>query len=335
MLMQMANPKFLLAVLVSLLVLAGLFSVSLSYGAITIPFSDIYRFFFEPASALPEMTQLIISEIRIPRFLLALLVGSGLAMVGALLQTVTKNDLADPFLFGLSAGASAGAVVVITRFGAELGIWALPVAAFVGGIISSLSVVVLFSLQRSSGVERLILSGLAISFLFGAITNYLIYAGDQRSASTILFWSLGGLGLARWDNLGFALAGVLILVVFTLCRWRSLDAMLVDEETCNSLGVNVRQLRLLVFIITALATSTFVSLAGVIGFVGLIVPHLARPFSGVSHRWLMPLCAILGATVLATSDLISRILLPGQELPIGLVTSAIGGLFVLLFVLRE
>ncbi len=137
------------------------------------------------------MTNVILSEIRIPRFLLAILVGAGLAMVGALLQTVTKNDLADPFLFGLSAGASAGVVAVISHFDLALGQWSLPVAAFAGATLSAASVILVFFLQKSQGVERLILSGLAVSFLFSAITGYLIYTGDQRSASNILFWSMG------------------------------------------------------------------------------------------------------------------------------------------------
>ena len=324
-----------MAVVFSLLILFCLLFLSLSYGTVDISFAEIYQFFSPKRSDLSEITQLIISEVRTPRYLLAVLVGAGLAMVGSLLQTVTKNYLADPFLFGLSSGASAGAVVVITRFGSTLGYWALPIAAFAGGIVSALAVIVLFSLQRNKGIDRLILSGLAVSFIFSAVTSYLIYAGDQRSASTILFWSMGGLGLARWDNLIFALLGVLLLVALTFFRWRSLDAMLVDEETCNSLGVRVKHLRILVFISSALATSAFVSLTGVIGFVGLVVPHLAKPFAGVSHRYLIPLCALFGAIVLAASDLVSRTIVHNQELPVGLVTSAIGGFFVLLFVLRQ
>lgn len=333
--MHSAKIRFSLAAFFSVLLLFCLLFLSLSYGTVDISFAEIGLFFSLKRSELSEITHLIISEVRMPRYLLAIMVGAGLAMVGSLLQTVTKNYLADPFLFGLSSGASAGAVVVITRFGSTLGHWALPVAAFVGGIVSSLAVIALFSMQRNRGIERLILSGLAISFLFSAVTSYLIYVGDQRSASTILFWSMGGLGLARWDNLIFALVGVLLLAALTVFRWRSLDAMLVDEETCNSLGVGVKPLRMLIFVGSALATSAFVSLTGVIGFVGLVVPHLAKPFSGVSHRYLMPLCALFGAVVLAASDLLCRILVPDQELPVGLVTSAIGGFFVLLFVLRK
>lgn len=327
--------SFCCACFASLSLLIGLLFLSLSYGTIDIPLEQVASFFQLNEKSLPTMAHTILFDIRLPRFLLAVIVGAGLAMVGTLLQTVTKNDLADPFLFGLSAGASAGAVTVLSHFGNQLGQWALPIAAFIGGILSAISVLILFSLQRSRGIERLILCGLAISFLFGAITSYMIYTGDQRSASTLLFWSLGGLGLARWDNLIFALIGVLCLIVLTVFRWRSLDAMLVDEQTSLSIGVSVKQLRLLVFITTALATASFVSITGVIGFIGLIVPHLARPICGVSHRFLMPLSAILGAILMVFSDLISRTLIQSQELPIGLVTSALGGFFILAFVLKK
>lgn len=327
--------RFWGAVVFSLLILFSLFALSLSYGTVHISWSNIYHFLIMDTSTLPDMTHIIIRDIRIPRFILAVLVGAGLAMVGTLLQTVTRNDLADPFLFGLSAGASAGAVAVMTHLGNWLGEWTLPVAAFVGGIISAAAVILLFSFQKSKGVERLILCGLAISFLFSSITGYLVYAGDQRSASAILFWSMGGLGLARWDNLLFAGIGVIVLLLLSFFRWRSLDAMLVDEETSHSLGVSIKQLRMMVFIVSALSTAAFVSLSGVIGFVGLIVPHLAKPFSGVSHKYLIPLTALIGSVLLALSDLLSRVLITTQELPIGLVTSAIGAIFILLFVLRK
>lgn len=333
--MLIVKYKFFFASVFSFILLAGLLVLSLAYGSVNIPFSDILTFFGLKNQSLSSMTEIIIRDIRMPRFLLAIIVGAGLAMVGTLLQTVTKNDLADPFLFGLSAGASAGVVAVMMYFGSTLGQWALPLAAFAGGIVSAISVIVLFSLQKGQGVERLVLCGLAISFLFSAITSYFIYAGDQRAASSILFWSMGGLGLARWDNLIFALAGVVILIVLTLFRWRSLDAMLVDEQTSHSLGVSIKQLRMLVFISSALATATFVSLTGVIGFVGLIVPHIARPFSGVSHKYLIPLSAVFGSIIMAFSDIVSRTIVPDQELPVGLVTSAIGGFFVLLFILRR
>jgi len=266
---------------------------------------------------------------------LAALTGDGLAMVGALLQTATRNELADPFLFGLSSGASAGAVAVITRYGDRLGAWGLPISAFTGGILSAVSVMLLFMLQRAKGAEKLVISGLAISFLFGALTNYLVFSGDQRAAGSVLFWSLGGLGLARWDNIGFALAAVVLLFALVALRWRWLDALLAGEQTAISLGINLTRLRIEIFLGCALATSLLVSLTGVIGFVGLMVPHLARPLCGVRHRLLLPVVALFGAILMSGGDLLSRLLIAPQELPIGIITAGLGGVFVLGLLLKR
>lgn len=333
--MQKINLKFLISSLLGLITLSALAFFSLSFGTVRISYEQVASYFFQEKDQISPMLYVIINEVRFPRFLLAVIIGSGLAMVGALLQTVTKNDLADPFLFGLSAGASVGAVAVMSYFGTGLGQWILPIATFTGGIISAICVITLFYSQRSRGVERLILCGLSISFLFSAITSYLIYLGDQRASSNLLFWSMGGLGLARWDNLFYALLGVILLLILTMFKWRSLDAMLVDEQTSLSIGVNLNKLRIIVFVISAISTAAFVSLSGVIGFVGLVVPHLARPICGISHRFLMPLSGLIGAILMVVSDIVSRTIIPAQELPVGVVTSAIGGFFILLFLLKK
>lgn len=256
-------------------------------------------------------------------------------MVGAVLQTATRNDLADPFLFGLSSGASAGAVLVITQVGDALGVWSLPIAAFCGGIISASAVLFLFSMQKKRGDNNIVLCGLAISFLFGAVTSFLIYSGDQRAASSILFWTMGGLGLARWDNLFFAAVGVLCLVILLLKRYRELDTLLVSEQTTHSLGINVHRLQSEVFLCCAFCTASIVSLTGVIGFIGLMVPHLVRPFSGMTHKLALPLIALWGAVILLLGDVVSRTVLAPQELPVGIVTAALGGVFVLYLVWRK
>lgn len=326
---------YFIALVLGLFALLGITLFSVTQGAVQIPFEHVLAALNLSTLAVPEMTELIIYDLRLPRSLLAIFTGAGLAMVGVLLQTTTRNELADPFLFGLSAGASAGAVFVMTRLGDQLGIWTLPVAAFCGGILSAISVLVLFSLQSARGVDRLVISGLAISFLFGAVTSYLVYSGDQRAASSVLFWSMGGLGLARWENLPFALAAVVILVALISLRWRSLDALLAGDQTANSLGINVSRLRIQVFLCCAIATALLVALTGVIGFVGLMVPHLARPISGVSHRLLAPMAMLIGALIMTSGDLLSRTLLAPQELPIGIITAALGGIFVLVLVLKK
>ncbi len=282
-----------------------------------------------------SMTSRILLDLRVPRALLSIIAGTGLAMVGALLQTATRNDLADPFLFGLSSGASAGAVLVITRLGDALGIWSLPIAAFSGGVVSATAVITLFSMQKKRGNDNLVLCGLAISFLFGALTSFLIYSGDQRAASSILFWTMGGLGLARWDNLFFALLGVAVVIVLSIKRYRALDTLLVGDQTIHSLGMNVHRLRSEIFICCAFCTAAIVAITGVVGFIGLMVPHLIRPFSGMTHKRSLPLVALWGAVMMSSGDVLSRTLLAPQELPVGIITAAVGGVFVLYLVWKK
>ncbi|BCL69250.1 ABC transporter permease [Vibrio nigripulchritudo] len=311
------------------------FVFSLKFGSVSLSLDEVLaglRAFNEEEMS---MTSRILIDLRLPRALLAIIAGAGLAMVGALLQTTTRNDLADPFLFGLSSGASAGAVLVITQLGDALGGWSLPLAAFAGGIVSASAVLILFSMQKKRGNNNLVLCGLAISFLFGAVTSFLIYSGDQRAASSILFWTMGGLGLARWENLIFAAIGVLCVVVLILFRYRELDTLLVSEQTTHSLGVNVHRLRSEVFLCCAFCTASIVALTGVVGFIGLMVPHLVRPFSGMTHKLALPLVALWGAVMLTLGDIVSRTILSPQELPVGIVTAALGGVFVLYLVWKK
>ncbi|HEV2504791.1 MAG TPA: iron ABC transporter permease [Mesorhizobium sp.] len=313
--------------------------LSIAYGSTVIPLGDVIAALAHAvgldAGSVAAPVEKIIVDLRLPRAILAICVGAGLAVVGALLQTVTRNDLADPFLFGLSSGAAAGAVSVITVFGDRLGVWTLPIAAFVGGILTAFVVLLLVNRIRGQGPERLILAGLAVSFLFTALTNYLVFAGDQRAAHSVLFWTMGGLGLARWGNIGLAVAGAAVILTFALRYHRWLDAFLAGENTAESLGVPVPRFRTLTFLAAALSTAILVSVAGVIGFVGLMIPHVARRFAGPLHLRLAIACAVFGAVLLLASDLLARTLLPPQELPIGIITSSIGALFVVATLLRK
>ncbi|MEM9732260.1 MAG: iron ABC transporter permease [Pseudomonadota bacterium] len=316
--------------------LVALVVVSILLGSTSIPLSDVSAALLsglglgsEPLTPL----QRIILDLRLPRALFAAIIGAGLGIVGVVLQTTTRNDLADPFLFGLSSGAAAGAVLVITVTGDVLGTWTLPLAAFCGGIIASIIVLVLVRSLQDSAPEKLILAGLAVSFLFAAITNYLIFAGDNRAAHSIVFWMLGGLGLARWQTLPLIVAGFALIFAYAFLRRRWLDALLAGDTTATSLGVPVERMRMVLFLVAALATASFVSVAGVIGFVGLMVPHLARGLVGPLHTHLLPLSALIGAILLTGSDVVSRIILAPQELPVGIVTTSIGAVFVFVLLL--
>nr|WP_321254563.1 iron ABC transporter permease [uncultured Ruegeria sp.] len=326
-----------LTLLLGAVVLAALLLISTIYGTTSIPVSDTFTaVLLGTGLSGGDMSPLhrIVFDLRLPRALFAAVIGAGLGIVGVVLQTTTRNDLADPFLFGLSSGAAAGAVFVITVTGDVLGFWTLPLAAFCGGLVASGIVLALVHGLRTSAPEKLILAGLAVSFLFSAITNYLIFAGDSRAAHSVIFWMLGGLGLARWETFPLVCAGLLLILSFSLYRSRWLDALLTGDLTASTLGVPVRGLRFSMFFVAALATAVFVSVAGVIGFVGLMVPHIARGIAGPLHGHLLPTAALVGAALLTGSDIISRLLLAPQELPVGIVTTSIGSAFVFLLLFR-
>lgn len=320
------------------LLLVVTFVASVSFGVTSVPFADVARILLTPVAEWfghtpsDDPITRIILELRAPRAILAAIIGAGLAVVGMLLQSTTRNALADPFLFGLSSGAAAGAVFVITISGDVLGVWTLPAAAFVGGLTSACTVLLLISRISFDGPERLILAGLAVSFLFAALTNFLVFSGDQRAAHSVVFWSLGGLGLARWDNLGFAAVGLAVIVGTALALRRALDALLAGDETADSLGVSPGRTRLIVFLASAFATASFVALSGVIGFVGLMVPHLARALVGPLHGPLTLASAAIGAALLLVGDIAARTLLAPQELPIGIVIGAVGAMFVIVMI---
>lgn len=282
-----------------------------------------------------SMVDRIVVDLRLPRMLLAMVVGGGLAVVGALLQTATRNDLSDPYLFGLSSGSAAGAVGVITFTGEVLGQWTLPLAAFVGGMASVLVVLLLLRRFRSHSPERMILAGLSVSFLFTALTYYFTFLGDQRAAQSVLFWTMGGLGSARWDSLWVPLAGLAALAVFCWRKWGALDAMLAGENTAHSLGIDPQRLRVQLFVVCAFATACFVAVSGVIGFVGLMVPHLARAAAGALHRGMLVLSVLMGALLLLLSDVVCRTVLAPQELPVGIITASVGALFVMYTLLNQ
>ncbi|HBS0233301.1 TPA: iron ABC transporter permease [Klebsiella aerogenes] len=332
--MRPSMQRFVLWTALASVVLCGMMIASLQWGSVELSWRQVLSALGLASAPVAEIVKTIVIDLRLPRVLLAALTGAGLAIVGLLLQTTTRNELADPFLFGLSSGASAGAVLMITRFGDVLGPLTLPGSAFVGGILSALAVMILFRVNQLRRAEQLIICGLAVSFLFSALTSYLVFSGDQRAAGSLLFWSLGGLGLARWDNLFIPLLSLALLSGFTLRRWRALDALLAGEQTACSLGVEVERLRSETFLCCALATALLVSITGVIGFVGLMVPYLARRAVGVRHRMAVPMCGLLGAILLTGGDILSRSLIANQELPIGIITAGLGGAFIVGLLMR-
>jgi iron complex transport system permease protein len=308
--------------------------LSLGFGSAPVPTQVVWQILLHKVFGMtPDMPawsagqEHIVWLIRVPRMLLGALVGAGLALTGAVLQAVTRNPLADPHLLGVTSGATLGAVIVVLHLGQVIGLLTLPLAAFIGALCSMLMVLAIASRHGRLDSDRLLLCGIAVSFVMMALANLLLFMGDHRASSAVMFWMLGGLGLARWELLGVPAVSVLIGLGLLLSMARALNALMAGEQTAVTLGLNVRHVRITVFLIASLMTGVMVAVSGSIGFVGLMVPHVARRLVGAEHRRLLPVCVLLGSIFLVWVDVAARTLIAPEDLPIGVATAAIGGLF--------
>lgn len=327
----MSRYRLLLLGLAVLLALSCAWS--LAFGAAQLPLEHVlailgqHLFGIAPEVPINSGQDSIVWQLRAPRVLLGALVGAGLALVGTVLQAVTRNPLADPHLLGVSSGAAFGAVIVVLYLGEFAGLLSLPLAAFVGALASMLLVLAIASRGGRLESDRLLLAGVAVSFVMMAASNLLLYLGNPHAASSVLFWMLGGLGLARWELLWLPALCLALALAVLLGLGRALNALMAGEQSAVSLGLEPRRVRLLVFVVASLLTGVLVSLSGAIGFVGLMLPHVARFLVGAEHRRVLPVAALLGALFLVWVDVAARTWLAPQDLPIGIVTAAIGGVF--------
>ncbi|NYE36674.1 iron complex transport system permease protein [Nocardioides cavernae] len=274
----------------------------------------------------------IVWQLRMPRVLGAAAVGAALALCGAVLQSLTRNDLADPYLLGISGGAAVGAVTVIVlgvSFAGLVGSAAVAAAGFVGAL-AALAAVLVLAAGRSGTLPptRTILAGVAVGQVCAAYTSFLvIVSGDDQAARRVLSWTLGSVAGLRWESAVFLAVVALVATVGILGVADQLDAFAFGEAAARSLGVDVTRLRWTLLVGTALVTACLVAHAGLIGFVGLVVPHIVRLVTGPGHRLLLPMCAVVGAIVLVAADTIARSVVDGQEVPIGVVTGVVGAPF--------
>ncbi|MGJ8545877.1 MAG: FecCD family ABC transporter permease [Sulfitobacter sp.] len=309
------------------------FSIAVSVGAVPVPTGTVWGVLshkIAPGLVTPDWSAgraAIVWDIRFPRALLAAMVGAGLALVGAALQAVTRNPLADPHLLGISSGAAFGAILALLHTGLFLGLLTLPLMAFAGALVSAGIVLALARFTTSASADRLVLVGVAVSFIVMAAANVLIFLGDPRATHTVVFWMLGGLGLAQWSHLMYP---ALILLPCALWIWRrssDLNAMTIGDETATTLGIPVARFRLQVFVLGAFITGVMVAFSGLIGFVGLMVPHIVRLFVGGDYRRVLPASAIVGALFLIWADIAARTVMAPEDMPIGIVTGLVGGVF--------
>ena len=332
-----------LAVLTALLLAAVL--ANLGIGAVRIAPAEVGTILLDAvgvptADEVDARQRAVLLAIRAPRVVLGALVGAALAIAGASVQGLFRNPLADPGLIGVSSGAALAAVATIVvggAFGALqglLGVWLLPAAAFAGGLVVTLFVYAISTRDGRTDVATMLLAGVAINAVAGAGTGLFVFVADDAQLRDITFWSLGSLGGATWATL--AAAGPLMLVATLALPHLAggLNAFLLGETEAGHLGVPTEVVKIATVFLAAAAVGAAVSVSGIIGFVGLVVPHLVRLSIGPDHRVLLPASALLGATLLLSADLFARTVVVPAELPIGIVTSLVGGPFFLWLLLR-
>ncbi|WP_084495208.1 FecCD family ABC transporter permease [Nocardia shimofusensis] len=266
-------------------------------------------------------------EVRFPRVLLAVLVGAALATAGALLQGVFANPLAEPGVIGVSSGAAVGAGAVIVFGGAFVAAWSVASAAFVAGLITTMLVYVLARANGRTEVVTLVLTGIAINAFAGGITAFLLFVASPAARDQIVFWQLGSLNGATWDAVGVVATLTACGVLGAVAVASRLDLLALGDAAARHLGVDVESLRRTVIVIVAVLAAAGVAFTGIIMFVGLIVPHLVRMVVGPGHRVLIPLSAVVGAVVLLAADVGARSLVDNADLPLGMLTSLVGGPF--------
>lgn len=280
----------------------------------------------------------IIWDFRLPRALLGFIVGAALAVAGAVLQAVVRNTLADPYVFGVSSGASAAAVAVLTLGAGAFTFVSVPIAAFLGALATTLIVFLLAQRRGRVTPGRLILAGVAMSYLLSAVTSYLVLRATlpgQSNVGQVLSWLSGSLAAADWDDLGIPAVVLVSATIVLVLLARVLNAFLIGDETAASLGVDVGRMRLVLFIVTSLLVGVVVAVSGAIGFVGLVVPHAVRMVVGSDHRWVLPVSALAGGLLLVVVDIVARLIIAPSELPVGLLTAAIGAPFFLWMLRRQ
>lgn len=273
--------------------------------------------------------------IRFPRVLLALLIGAALSVSGAALQGLFRNPLADPSLIGVSAGASLTAAIIIVLLGSGVAFYVLPLGTFLGAVAT---VFLIYAISRSGGQmigSTMLLAGIAFNALAMSTVGYMTFLADDDQIRDITFWTLGSLGGASWSTTLFVAPFLLLPVIGLSLMGKSINGMLMGEQNASAMGISVARTKNFVIVFSALAVGVAVAVSGVIGFIGLVIPHIIRIWLGPDNRILIPASALLGAIILLGSDLISRTLVAPAELPIGVVTALIGAPIFLSILIKE
>jgi|SaaInl5LU_22_DNA_1037371.scaffolds.fasta_scaffold05721_2 iron complex transport system permease protein len=342
------RSPWLLAILALLLPAVALFSMTV--GTVSISFVDAWHAMAVSLSAdsqaVTSQTQVILFDIRLPRVLLAMFVGSVLASTGAVMQGLFRNPLADPSLIGVSGGASVGASLVIVfatglfgssvvESGVLMGLSLVAAGAFLGGFVATILVYRLATSGIGTSVTTMLLAGIAIGALAGALNSLLSYFADNDMLRQISLWQMGNLSAASWSKVFIMALVSLILLLRFPADSAALNALLLGESEARHLGIDVQQVKRRLIVLTALGVGVSVALAGMVGFVGLVIPHVVRLLIGPDHRWLIPCSALAGAILLVIADSLARVVVLPAELPTGILTALLGAPFFIVLLLQQ
>lgn len=316
-------------VLVVVLVAATLvaFVLALGVGPVAVAPIDVVRALLDAASGhrVEGAGSLVVTEVRLPRAILALLAGAGLAVAGAAMQTYFRNPLADPGVVGVASGAAVGAVIVLVLGITVFGPWTLPLAAFAGAMIVLVVVQIVAMMSRDRGITTVLLLGIALNAFCGALTGAIVAnAEDSQTVRGAMFWLQGDLTAANWRDVAFVAVPVAVGALLLCLLSRELNALLLGDETARSIGVEVSRIRVMILVLTSLLVGGIVAVTGVIGFVGLVAPHIVRMIIGSDHRTLLPASALLGALFLLIADTVARLAPAGAAWQTGIVTALVG-----------
>jgi iron complex transport system permease protein len=313
-------------------------ALSLTHGAVPVPserVADILLRAIEARAADPTQDALVVLHIRLPRFFLGLMIGAALAMSGALMQGLFRNPLADPGLAGVSAGAGLGAALAIVLGDrlpqglADLGSSLLPVAAFLGALAATSTLYIVATRGGRTSVGTMLLAGVALAALASSAIGILAYVSDDRQLRDLTFWSMGSLGGATWTKVAALAPVTALLLAAAPFLSRGLNALALGEAEAFHLGVRLQRLKAAIVFLVAMAVGASVATAGIISFVGIVAPHAVRLVVGPDHRALLPLSVATGACLLTGADVLARTLVSPAEMPIGILTAAIGAPFFL------
>lgn len=338
-----AQYGMLIALICVLILLAICFSVSI--GAVSIQPADIFKIIINKVSAKDifervweDNVETIIWNIRLPRVLMAWIVGAGLSVCGVLMQTLTKNSLADPYVLGISSGASAGAVCsIILGCFSFMGGYATIFGATLGAAVSIVLSMKMASLRGKITSTQLVLAGIATSALFSALTNLLIYGYHTGSdkTKTAQYWMVGSLSGASWSTTKYVAIVFAFTIAVIMLFSRELDVLLLGDDVAESLGVNTQRIKMVIIIASTVLTGTVVSVSGIIGFIGLVIPHIVRSIVGSKHKSLIPVVILSGGLFTMLADVVSRVAAAPEELPIGIISALIGAPFFLYLIKKS